>query len=377
MYTEILKIIEGGIDKDRSKVISYSKLLSENLVKDGDVKLSNKINSILDKKAINPTYLDSFVNSPVDQETRLKIADVAFPKEEVNLVLPNYIESRIDEFVMSVNKRELLNKYGINNSTSLLLYGPPGTGKTSIAHMISYKTQLPLIVVRLDSLISSLLGSTSKNIRKIFDYANSRPCILFLDEFDAIAKARDDSRELGELKRVINSLLQNIDDFNKDNVLIAATNHHELLDPAVWRRFSITMEVPNPEIDQIKVLISKYFSNISYNFKDNNKKLNALSKSMEGLSAADIGNICSNTIRRSILRGIEEIDFAETLHEIYLYRNHSLKNITEAIKFLNNYGVNQRSIYKVLNIPFRLVTSVLKEQGGINNEEEESTYKDF
>lgn len=377
MYTEILKIIEGGIDKDRSKVISYSKLLAENLLKDGDTKLSNKINSILDKKSINPAYLDSFVNSPVDQETRLKIADVAFPKEEISLVLPNYIERRIDEFVMSVNKRELLSKYGINNSTSLLLYGPPGTGKTSIAHMISYKTQLPLIIVRLDSLISSLLGSTSKNIRKIFDYANSRPCILFLDEFDAIAKARDDSRELGELKRVINSLLQNIDDFNKDNVLIAATNHHELLDPAVWRRFSITMEVPNPEIDQIKVLLIKYLSNINYNFKGNNKKLNLLSKSMDGLSAADINNICSNVIRKSVLKDMEEIDFAEILYEIYLYKNHSLKDITEAIKFLNYYGVNQRTIYKVLNIPFRLVTSVLKDQGGINYEKEESSDKDF
>lgn len=377
MYTEILKIIEGGIDKDKNKVISYSKLLVENLQKDGEVRLANKINSILDKKTINPMYLDSFVNSPVDQETRLKIADVTLPKEAIDLVLPSYIESRIDEFVMAVNKRELLDRYGINNATTLLLYGPPGTGKTSIAHMISYKTQLPLITVRLDSLISSLLGSTAKNIRKIFDYANSRPCILFLDEFDAIAKARDDSRELGELKRVINSLLQNIDDYNKDNILIAATNHHDLLDSAVWRRFSITMEIPKPEIEQIKVLIIKYLSKINYNFKDNNKKLHYLSMSMEGLSAADINNICSNTIRKSVLKDMEEIDFADILYETYLYRNHSLRDITEAIKFLNFYGLNQRSIYKVLNIPFRLVTAVLKEQGGINSEKKESTDKNF
>lgn len=362
MYTEILKIIEGGIDKDRIKVIGYSKLLAENLEKDGEIKFSNKIKNILESKSVNPVYMDSFINSPVDQESRLKMSDVIFQNEDVDIVLPKYIEDRIDEFVLSIKKREALNKLGINNATSLLLYGPPGTGKTSIAHLIAYKTQLPLVVVRLDSLVSSLLGNTSKNIRKIFDYANSRPCILFLDEFDAIAKARDDKKELGELKRVINSLLQNIDDFNKNNVLIAATNHHNLLDPAVWRRFSITMEITNPSVEQIPDIIKKGLQMVEYDFYDNQKKLKLLSEALEGLSAADINNICSNAIRRIVLNDIKKVEFQDMIYEAYVYKNHSLKDMDDAVKFLNEYGVKQRQIYKMLNIPFRMVTSILKQE---------------
>ncbi|MBV3966614.1 ATP-binding protein, partial [Bacteroides fragilis] len=107
---------------------------------------------------------------------------------------------------------------GLNIRKSLLLYGAPGCGKTSIAHYISEKTGLPLVVSRLDAIVSSLLGSTAKNLSRIFSYVNSMPCILLLDEFDALAKARDDNHELGELKRVINSLLQNIDSMSPSTV---------------------------------------------------------------------------------------------------------------------------------------------------------------
>ena len=129
---------------------------------------------------------------------------------------------------------------------SLLLYGPPGCGKTSIAYYLAHRLGLPLVTARLDALISSLLGNTAKNLRRVFDFANRQPCVLFLDEFDAIAKARDDQHELGELKRVVNSLLQNMDTYCQHGVLIAATNHQELLDDAIWRRFQTVIEVPKP-----------------------------------------------------------------------------------------------------------------------------------
>lgn len=360
MYNEILKIIEGGLSKDRNKVISYSKLLADNLNKDGDTKFSNKINEILDKKTISPMYLDSFVNSPVDQESRLSMVDVSIPNENVDLILPSYLEERIEEFIMTIKEQSKLNKLGIDTNSSLLLYGAPGTGKTSIAHLISYKTKLPLVVVRLDSLVSSLLGNTAKNLRKIFDFANSRPCILFLDEFDAIAKARDDSKELGELKRVINSLLQNIDEFNKNNILIAATNHHEMLDSAIWRRFPMRLEIMPPQESDIQLLLKKYLSKTKYDFKDNEKKMKMLSEALAGLSAADIKTICYNSIRKSVLSKLDEVKYNEFIYEVYMYVNHSLKDIEDAVRYLKNYGVQQRSIYKILNIPFRQVSSILK-----------------
>lgn len=136
-----------------------------------------------------------------------------------------------------------------------MLYGPPGCGKTTVAQLISSITNLPLVTARLDGLVSSLLGSTAKNIRKVFDYASKRECILFLDEFDVIAKLRDDKNELGELKRVVNSLIQNIDEFSEDSILIAATNHHKLLDPAIWRRFNTILALEKPQLEEVNLLL--------------------------------------------------------------------------------------------------------------------------
>src|SRR3712207_5844920 len=121
--------------------------------------------------------------------------------------------------------------------------GVTGVQTCALPIYISMETGLPLITARLDGMISSLLGSTAKNIRKIFDFASRQECILFLDEFDVIAKIRDDKNETGELKRVVNSLIQNIDVFSRDSIIIAATNHHELLDPAIWRRFNRVLSI--------------------------------------------------------------------------------------------------------------------------------------
>ncbi|QEH69139.1 AAA family ATPase [Cellulosilyticum sp. WCF-2] len=360
MYNEILKIIEGGINRDRNKVLSYSKLLVDNLKKDGEDKFANKIVDIINKKDVTPMYLDDFLVTPIDQETKMNIADIIMPNQEINLVLPSYLENIIEEFILSIKQRDKLNKIGVDSTTSLLLYGIPGTGKTSIAHLISYKTKLPLVIVRLDALVSSLLGNTAKNIRKVFEYANNRPCILFLDEFDAIAKARDDKKELGELKRVINSLLQNIDEFNKNNVLIAATNHHELLDAAIWRRFSMTVEVLPPDLQQTSVLIKQYLDSVEYDFRDNQKKLELSSEALLGLAAADVKSICMNTIKKTILREEDKVLYNNFIYEIYLYRKHSLKDIEDAVKFLHKYGVQQRSIFKLVGIPLRSVKTILE-----------------
>ena len=166
--------------------------------------------------------------------------------DDVDIVLGSFLKEEIDGVVAMRGKRDVLARHGIDAQNYLLLYGPPGCGKTSIARYVAAQTGLPLITARLDSLVSSLLGSTAKNIRKVFDYAAQQECVFLLDEFDVVAKRRDDENELGELKRVVNSLLQNIDDFGQGSILIAATNHPGLLDPAVWRRFNKVVEVPTP-----------------------------------------------------------------------------------------------------------------------------------
>ena len=214
MYTEIVKIIEGGLVNDKEKVINYSTVLAKNLEDQGQKALAQKIRSVLLKRKGTFTSLDSFATKPVDSESRMDIVEVSSQKiEESQVILNKYSYQAIDNFVESYKRRDDLLKYGLDVPNSLLLYGPPGCGKTTVAKYISSITELPLVTARLDGLVSSLLGSTAKNIRKIFDYAAKRECILFLDEFDVLAKLRDDKNELGELKRVVNSLIQNIDNF--------------------------------------------------------------------------------------------------------------------------------------------------------------------
>ncbi|MFX5839347.1 ATP-binding protein, partial [Acinetobacter baumannii] len=144
----------------------------------------------------------------------------------------------VNEFVSIAKSHGAFDAHEYAGAMSFLMYGPPGTGKTRLARHIATELGLELYVARLDGLISSYLGSTSKNIRALFDFAARTPCVLFLDEFDAIAKVRSDDQELGELKRVVNSFLQNLDTLGKHSIILAATNHESLLDAAVWRRFT-------------------------------------------------------------------------------------------------------------------------------------------
>jgi len=304
--------------------------------------------------------LDEFTTKPVDTESRMDMVDIYMPGTIFEKpILKSYIEDEIEEFIHSYEHRDEIIRAGIEMISSLLLYGPPGCGKTTVAKYISFKTRLPLVTVRLDGLVSSLLGSTAKNIRKIFDYASKRECILFLDEFDVIAKLRDDKHELGELKRVVNSLLQNIDDFSQNSILIAATNHHELLDPAVWRRFSkiITLEKPNKE--EIILLLKSFIKN-SNNIINNKKKMEKIASAMEGFSHADVKTIVNNAIKKAIINKKDTIHNWDLLNEVYLYKNHKIISENDFIKFLLLHGVTQNEVSNNFNYSIRKVREVSK-----------------
>jgi SpoVK/Ycf46/Vps4 family AAA+-type ATPase len=182
----------------------------------------------------------------------------------------------------------------------LLLYGPPGCGKTHLAQWIASELGMPLLLARLDGVISSYLGSTAKNIRAIFEYAAAAPCVLFLDEFDALAKLRDDAQEIGELKRVVNSFLQNIDSLPPDSVVIAATNHPQLLDPAVWRRFSYRLELARPDVALRQHLWMEFLAPEA--LRDH--EYAALADLSEGLTGADIREACLRARRSSMVNGV-------------------------------------------------------------------------
>lgn len=306
-YTvEIIKIIEGALKLDKIKVENYSNLLCEKLESDGEERAAKRIRKILSSNIDNsliPSNMQLLFNVPVDQESRLPIADVINHNEiESKVILNDDICKQVNKFIESYKMIDKFVKSGLEMANTLLLFGPPGCGKTNLAFYIAKQLKLPIVIARLDSLISSYLGSTAKNIRLLFEYAEKTPCILFLDEFDALAKARDDIHELGELKRVVNSLLQNIDTISNSSIVIAATNHQHMLDPAIWRRFEYRLEISFPNYESRKKMIRLFLRG---NYEISNKDLSSLSNLFKGLTGAQIEEICKKSIRDSIINSSE------------------------------------------------------------------------
>lgn len=363
MSSDILRIIEGGLNNDKRKIINYATRLATQARADGDEEFAKCI-----MERIESTYSRSAATAdairmiPFDIDSKMQMVQVV-PEDSTRteIILSHMVEKQVNDFINIICHSDELELAGVNVNKTLLLYGAPGCGKTSIAHYISEKTKLPLVVARLDGLVSSLLGSTAKNIRRIFNYASSIPCILFLDEFDAIAKARDDNHELGELKRVINSLLQNIDELPSSCVLVAATNYPELLDKAVWRRFLTKVEVDMPsENNRLKIIVSQ-LKGFESSFASDSSKMKALSDLMSNMSPSDMATLFTKVKVNCIIQGTRNIEFEPVLASIYENGDYSA-SVDDYVRFLNKHGVTQMAISKMLEISLRKIRNILNEK---------------
>jgi len=197
---------------------------------------------------------------PVDRETSTSLADIIFPTQLsseaplFNRALTEGIEVLLREW----ENAEALIAVGAPPPSSCLFFGAPGTGKTRLALWIAHQLGLPVVLARLDSLVSSFLGTSARNISNLFSFANRYQCILLLDEFDAIAKLRDDPHEVGEIKRVVNALMQHLDVRHALGLTVGITNHPQLLDRAIWRRFDAQIEIPKPDYDVRRAIAEQY-----------------------------------------------------------------------------------------------------------------------
>lgn len=197
--------------------------------------------------------------------------------------------------------------------SKLLFCGPPGCGKTLCAEIFAAELGLPFFIVKLDQLVSSYLGETASNVRKVFEFARKQTCVLFFDEFDAIARAREDNGEHNELRRVVNSLLVFIDRLSPKGFFIAATNLDNTLDPAIWRRFDEVIWFDMPDQGMIDRFLRMKFKNIPLTFDPK-----AFSRELEGFSYAEIDRVCNTSIKSALIEGrdvVGEYEFTVAISE--------------------------------------------------------------
>ncbi|HEY9683237.1 MAG TPA: ATP-binding protein [Drouetiella sp.] len=301
-FFEMMKIIEGALNADRNKVLSYVEQLAQKLEVDGNVKAAERLRRTTNQSklgTLSAANINTVMQLPVDSESRMALADEKhFDADSTRVFVDRSVQLQLDEFLHFVRNADKLVAHGVGVSPSLLMCGPPGCGKTEIAKFLAAQLRLPLVTARIDSLVSSYLGSTAKNMRSLFEHAMGRPCVLFLDELDAIGKLRDDRHELGELKRVVVSLLQNIDSLENQTILIAATNHEHLLDPALWRRFAFKLKIGLPS----ELAREALFQHFLAEFADR-KLVSLYAHASAGLSGADIRQIADDAKRAAILNG--------------------------------------------------------------------------
>lgn len=297
---ELFRIVNGALRLDIDKVRNYTQFLADRLEKEGELVPAGRLRKLLQESdhQLRPTDVKFTRALPVDADSRFPLIEkvnlAANPEPDVFLADEQW--AVVHEFVSVAKSFGQLEASGMGDSLSLLMSGPPGTGKSRVARYIARELDLDLYVARLDGVISSFLGSTSKNIRALFDFASRTPCVLFLDEFDAIAKLRGDSQEMGELKRVVNSFIQNLDALGPSSIVLAATNHQELLDAAVWRRFGYRLQLDYPSADMRKGMWNAFLPPIEFT----DKEIQLLVDLSDGFSGSDIQEVARRLRRRTI-----------------------------------------------------------------------------
>lgn len=207
------------------------------------------------------------------------------------------------DLIEEQHRTDLLKSYGIEPRNRILLTGSPGNGKTSLAEAIATHLMYPLFIIRYENLIGSYLGETASRLNKVFNYVKTHNCVLFFDEFDTIGKERGDTKETGEIKRVVSSLLLQMDRLPNYVVVITASNHPELLDRAVWRRFQLRLDLNPPTIKNIEQFIEIFIKRTGIVFNYNIKNL---AEKLKGYSFSEVEEFCLDVLRKSILTHKQE-----------------------------------------------------------------------
>lgn len=252
----LLSIVRAGAAGDQAALrTSVEAVMAEERSKNHNI-LADRLQRALNTVAVT-SPARAMANSHVGRDTILETE----PRQRLeDLILPLPVTHQVQQLVEEQHRADLLRAHGMQPRHRVLLSGPPGNGKTSIAEAIAEALAVQFFTVRYDALVGSYLGETNTRLARLFDYARTVPCVLFFDEFDSIGKERGDIHETGEIKRVVSFLLMQIDQLPSYVVTVAATNHAELLDRAVWRRFQLRLSLPQPSRNALAIFLDRQFA---------------------------------------------------------------------------------------------------------------------
>jgi SpoVK/Ycf46/Vps4 family AAA+-type ATPase len=309
---------------------------------------SKKLSTLLSESPTRATPLRKNITIPipVDIDSRLQLLRLENFEIDEEPLYTEGIKRSLNQLLMERQNTTVLMKHGLFPTKSLLLHGPPGVGKTLMAKWIATKLNKPLLVLDLAAVMSSYLGRTGNNIRFVLDYAKNIDCVLLLDEIDAIAKKRDDNSEIGELKRLVTVLLQEIDEWPASGLLIAATNHPKLLDPALWRRFDMTIDFDLPTVDLLEKYLKQQFKNENI---DISKWSKILAYVLQGKSINDAERTIKSAKKATILSNVKIEDaFIEIIRSANLLTSNQKKEL--ATMLVTNEVCTQRDASDITGI---------------------------
>jgi SpoVK/Ycf46/Vps4 family AAA+-type ATPase len=294
----LINLVKSGASGDKTALQkTVEAIIAEERAKQHNV-IADRIEKAFRSGKGNGAPLMNQVLSDSNARARDFIAEVRPRRRLEDLILPDDTLTAVLQLIEEQQRASLLRSHSLEPRHSALLVGPPGNGKTSLAEAVAESLAVPFFVVRYEAMIGSFLGETAARMKRVFDYARTMPCVLFFDEFDTVGKERGDTHETGEIKRVVTSLLMQIDELPSYVVILAATNHAELLDRAVWRRFQLRLALPTPNQKQIA-----YYLTLMSRRNEMTLGVSAelISKTLGKVSFSDAEQFFLNLARRQVL----------------------------------------------------------------------------
>lgn len=300
------KLLRGFKSRDEAAVLEAAREIIEDERKKHHTVLAQELTRILENGHAPLRSVSAVLDPlPKDADRGVPLLEVRRPDTFFkDLIHPQGQRELLGELVQEYRQWEVLEANGLRPRTKMLFCGPPGCGKTATAEALANELGLPLLYVNFDSVVSSLLGETAANLRKVFDYAARGMWVLFFDEFDAVGRSRDDPTEHGELKRVVNAFLQMLDRFTGRSIVVAATNFEQSLDPALWRRFDEIIRFELPESHQIGLLLQKLLAEYPHPSLTEAPTLERFA----GATYADVERVCLDLLRHVVLEGKRAIE---------------------------------------------------------------------